>query len=241
VDDKAKRVDPFAQSPFKRLIIGTAPFGFALELLLRVAIVYLFLVAAVRLLGKRMSGQVSNVELAVMLTLGAIVAVPMVSPQRGVVPGLVLLACIVLLQQGVSLLQSRSARGERLIVGRASRLLSDGVLAPAELQHAGISKQQFFSVLRAEGVRQLGELERVYLEAHGCFSVIRRAKPSPGLSILPSEPGSMRDATTPEVAAVCGYCGRPVASASAHGGCENCGHSEWRAPTLGEMRQGAAG
>jgi len=197
--------------------------------MLRVATVYLFLMAAVRLLGKRMSGQVSNVELGVMLTLGAIVAVPMVTPQRGVTTGLSLLICVVAFQQAVSVLQSRSPRVERVVVGRVTRLLADGKLMVDELEHSGISKQQLFSVLRAEGVRQLGELERVYLEAHGCFTVLHRDPPEPGLSILPS-PADQAAQPGADIAPVCGYCGQLSRGGPAPLSCDNCGRSEWQKP-----------
>src|SRR4051812_43129161 len=105
---------------WKRILIGTAPFGFALEVFLRTIVVYLVLVAAVRLLGKRMSGQITNLELGVMMTLGAIVSVPMQSPDRGIVPGLLLLVCVVLLQRGFSEIGTRSSRAERLLLGEAS-------------------------------------------------------------------------------------------------------------------------
>ena len=61
----------------KRLLMGNDPFQFLGEIVIRTVLVYLALMLAVRLLGKRMSGQITNLELAVMIPLGAIVAVPL--------------------------------------------------------------------------------------------------------------------------------------------------------------------
>src|SRR3954471_258439 len=127
---------------WQRMLIGNAPFGFALEVLLRTIVVYLFLLAAVRLLGKRMSGQVTNLELGVMLTLGAIVSVPMELPERGIVPGLFLLCCIVLLQRAFSELEARSQRAARILIGETSLLVCDGVISPRALARAALSQQQ---------------------------------------------------------------------------------------------------
>src|SRR3954447_13091882 len=121
---------------WKRILIGRAPFEFALEVLLRTIVVYLVLVAAVRLLGKRMSGQVTNLELGVMLTLGAIVSVPMQAADRGLVPGLVLLCCIVLLQRAFSQVEACSLPAARVLVGRTSMLVKDGVILAGELKRA---------------------------------------------------------------------------------------------------------
>lgn len=224
-------MDPFQVPAWKRLIIGTAPFGFALELLLRAIVVYLFLTLAVRVLGKRMSGQVTNLELGVMMTLGAIVAVPVELPTRGIVTGLVLLVVIVGLQRGLGELETRSPRAAAALVGRMSPLVRDGVLVPAELERARISQQQLLSVLREQHVRHLGEVERVYLESYGMFSVLRRAKPQPGLSVLPVEPGSASASDRGERARVCSYCGLSAEPPQADGTrCENCGHTRWQAP-----------
>jgi uncharacterized membrane protein YcaP (DUF421 family) len=214
---------------WKRMLIGNAPFGFALEVLLRTAVVYLVLIAAVRLLGKRMSGQVTNLELGVMLTLGAIVSVPMQAAERGIVPGLVLLCSIVLIQRGSSQLEASSLSAARLLIGKPSLLVRDGVLLPRELEHAHLSQQQLFSVLRTQHVRHLGEVERVYLEAFGAFSVLRRTKPVPGLSVLPSPAELAKGSASP--ALVCSYCGHAApGTGQAQGCCSNCSHGEWTAP-----------
>src|SRR5438128_1451394 len=160
-------MDPFQVPIWKRLIIGTAPFGFALELLFRAGVVYVFLTLAVRVLGKRMCGQVTNLELGVMMTLGAIVAVPIELPERGIVTGLVLLAVIVALQRGLGEIETRSARAASALVGPMSPLVKDGVLVPAELKRARISQQQLLSILREQHIRHLGQIERVYLERYG--------------------------------------------------------------------------
>ena len=66
-----------------RILIGTAPTEFLLEVLIRTIIIYLFLLVTLRLMGKRMGGQLTISELAVMLTLGAIVSVAMQIPEKG--------------------------------------------------------------------------------------------------------------------------------------------------------------
>ncbi len=214
---------------WQRVLIGSAPFGFLLEVLLRTAIVYLFLLTAVRLLGKRMSGQVTNLELGVMLLLGAIVSVPMASADRGVVPGLILLCAIVLIQRGFSLIEARSGPAGRLLIGEVSLLVRDGVLVPRELERAHVSQQQLFSVLRIQHVRHLGEVERVYLEAFGAFSVLRREQPSSGLSVLPAPGVKSRD--RPQKPLVCSYCGAAAPRDERTGSCcENCAHAQWTEP-----------
>jgi uncharacterized membrane protein YcaP (DUF421 family) len=75
-----------------RILFGDAPTIFILEVLIRTIITYFVLLVITRWLGKRMSGQVSITEMAIMLTLGAIVSVAMQVPESGI-----LMAALVLL------------------------------------------------------------------------------------------------------------------------------------------------
>jgi uncharacterized membrane protein YcaP (DUF421 family) len=142
---------------------------------------------------------------------------------------LILLCCIVLIQRGSSLLEARSSLAARLMIGKTSVLVRDGVLEPRALERAHVSQQQLFSVLRVQHVRHLGEVERVYLEAFGQFSVLRRPTPSSGLSVLPS-PG-VTTQQRPRASLVCSYCGRAAPNDnSAETRCRNCEHAEWTEP-----------
>jgi uncharacterized membrane protein YcaP (DUF421 family) len=224
-------MNPSADSvgPMRRLLIGHEPWPFLGEIVIRTLIVYLALMLAVRLLGKRMSGQITNLELAVMITLGAIVAVPMETSDRGIFPAVVLLASVLSVQASLSYLGVRSRRLEQVVVGKGGVLVKDGTLLVDHLRKTGLSQQQLFSALRTLKVRQLGEIQRVYLEGHGAFSIVRSVKPKPGLSILPTDDselqGRMRASSECSVCAYCGNTPRGVAA----GQCENCGRQVWQA------------
>jgi uncharacterized membrane protein YcaP (DUF421 family) len=209
------------------LLLGKAPFSFLFELLVRAFVVYVLLLLVLRLLGKRMSGQLTNVELGVMIVLGGIVAVPLEIAERGMLPGLLLLVVVLGVQRGLGYLESRWRRAEAIILGRGSTLVSDGVVQLAALRHARISQQQLFSTLRAAKVRQLGELERVYLETYGFFSLRRRKEPRPGLPVLPDDdPGIAARLVADGTYLVCSYCGLGVLTRPPR--CDNCRHEDFR-------------
>jgi uncharacterized membrane protein YcaP (DUF421 family) len=218
------------------LLLGRAPFGFALEVLGRTLVMYLLLLVAVRFLGKRMSGQVTILELAVMLALGAIVSGAMQVPERGLVLGAALLAWIVFLQFGFSRLTSRVPRAEDTLVGRVTMLVQDGVVQPRELERARVSQQQLFAVLRSQHVLHLGEVERVYLEACGAFSILRRDRPARGLSVLPPSASRALSNMRSSAEQVCAYCGTRAPD-SGSTPCSNCDHRGW----VAAVESGAGG
>src|SRR5256886_2776874 len=133
------RIEPF---DWHRVFIGQAPSAFILETALRSLMIYVVLLVAMRLMGKRTAAQLSLTELAVVVTLGAAVGVPMQVPERGMLPGLVALAVAVLFQRGVNAIGFFSGRVTRLVEGDVAILLRDGVLELRAMKLAGIAREQ---------------------------------------------------------------------------------------------------
>jgi uncharacterized membrane protein YcaP (DUF421 family) len=211
---------------WERILLGDAPAGFLLEVLLRTIIVYMVLLVIVRFLGKRMSGQLTITELAVMLTLGAIMSPPMQDPAKGILVGIMILICAVLFQRGSTWLFFKKARFEEIALGKVSTLVEDGVINIAELEKANISRQQLFAKLRESDVYNLGEIERVYLEACGIFSVYKSQQAGRGLPLYPPEDNDLADKNEDErELRVCVSCGQTTNVYMQR--CTNCDGTEW--------------
>ncbi|MCD8742192.1 DUF421 domain-containing protein [Mucilaginibacter roseus] len=196
-----------------RILFGEAPPVFLLEVLIRSLITYVLLLVIVSWLGKRMSGQLTIMEMAVMFTLGAIVSVPMQTPDRGILQGLILLLCAVGFQRGISYLGFRSHKIENITQGKPSTLVKDGLLDVEQMALNRISRQQLFAVLRGQKIFNLGSVERVYLEACGLMSVYTSSAPQRGLPIYPPDDSPL-------------YNGESSAADKAQGykACINCGN-----------------
>lgn len=229
--------DEIHLSDIKRILIGQAPPEFLIETFFRTIIIYFLLLLIVRWLGKRMSGQLTIMEMAVMLTIGAIVSVPMQVPDRGLFQGLLLLLCTLLFQRGISLIGFRSGKFEDIIHGKTSLLVKDGILQLPQMKEDRISHQQLYEQLRQENILNLGEVERVYLEAEGLFSVFKFEDPKPGLSLLPPDDHDLKSLFKPALSAnnsalsVCTNCG--FVKDETNSACNTCGFDKWtKAVTL---------
>lgn len=215
-------------SDWWRILFGSQPPIFLAEVLIRSIVMYLALLLTLRLMGKRMNGQISITELAVMISLGAVVSLPMQSPQQGVLEGAVLLFLVLVFERGLALLASRSGRLEKVVHGRMCILVNDGILQTSIMNTEQISKNQLFAVLRSKDVTQLGEVERVYLEASGAFSIFSAKTPKPGPSILPQKDRASLEAQDhAEGIDVCCYCGTTQTGPANGDVCQNCHHREW--------------
>ena len=179
---------------WKRIFIGDNPALFLVDIFLRTAIIYAILLLTARLLGKRMAGQLTRTELAVMLTLGGIVSVAMQMPDRGLLQGVGVLACALFFQRGLTLLDWKSPRVETWTQGRVGLLVKDGVLDLAGMRSLRMSREQVFAALRLRKIFNLGRVKRMYFEACGEFSVFTCENEPPGLSTLPPSDEALRQA-----------------------------------------------
>lgn len=214
--------DKIIFTDWHRWLFGPTPAVFMLEVLLRTVIVYLVLLVILRLMGKRMGGQLTISELAVMLSLGAIISLPMQAQEKGVLQGVLVLLCALTFQRGINLLGFKSRQAETLLQGRESLLVKDGVINYTKMQDTKISNQQLFATLRSRNIYNLGEVERVYLEASGLFSIYKFKQPVPGLSLLPAA-----DEGAPEIQhiyqrPVCEHCGQMENEKADPLTCSNC-------------------
>jgi uncharacterized membrane protein YcaP (DUF421 family) len=211
-----------------RILFGQAPPLFLLEVFFRALVTYVLLLVAVRWLGKRMSGQLTIMELAVMLTLGAIVSVPMQAPDRGIVQGLLLLVCAVSFQRGISYLGYRSHKFENILQGKPSLLVKDGLMEIDQMRQDRISRQVLFAQLRQKDIYNLGTVSRVYLEACGLFSIYQSGGCRPGLPLYPPDDAGIIQPATSNISLAdglqaCVACGK-VQSAGKMRPCDHCGH-----------------
>lgn len=213
-------------SDWKRLLFGKAPPEFLIEVILRSIVMYVVLLLTLRLLGKRMNAQLSITDLAVMISLGAIVSLPMQSPERGLLNGAILLLAILAFQRGLGVLSLKSHRADKFVYGRMCTLVKDGILQTRTMRREGITKDQLFAQLRYRHIAHLGQLDRVYLEANGLFSIFRAGTPKPGLSTLPEKDQACLTPQVPKAdVLVCCYCGATTSGNEAEADeCANCHH-----------------
>jgi uncharacterized membrane protein YcaP (DUF421 family) len=228
--------DDIKLSDLYRIIIGNAPLEFLLEVVVRTILTYLILLVVIRLMGKRMSGQLTSTEMAVMLLLGAIVSAPMQMPDRGILQGVLLLFLILFFQQWFTDRMRKNERLEQVLQGELSILVADGELQFQEMNKVNISHEQLFAVLRSQQIYNLGEVKRLYLEVCGEFTTYKQKEPRPGLSILPRMDDGIhkRQTILENNEKVCGYCGHRNPPVKQHNPilCEKCGKEELYNPVL---------
>ncbi|MCE7063328.1 YetF domain-containing protein [Dyadobacter sp. CY343] len=208
---------------WQRIFIGDVPGGFYLEVVFRIFLIYLILMISMRLMGKRMASQLSRNELIGMVSLAAAIGVPLQSPDRGILPIIVIAAIVISVQQLVASLATKSQSLEKVTQGNLTAIIEDGCLNLDKMQQVGITRERAFAQLRSHSIRHLGEVKRLYFEAGGNFTLIKNFDVIPGLPVLPiwdKEYQQQVSETSEQL--VCEDCGKESADGE-HVPCPNCG------------------
>ena len=142
------------------------------EVVLRVAVVYLFLVVVLRLSGKREVGQMSILELIVVLLISEAVQNSMVGDNTTVWAGPIAVLTLLGLDYGLNLLTRRSRVLRNAIEGEPRLLIRDGRLLPKALRDEKLRAEEVETAVRAHGVAGIEDVQEAVLETDGSISVI---------------------------------------------------------------------
>jgi len=179
----------FTPFDFHRIFLGDFPALFLLEIAFRTLIMYSYTVILLRLLGKRGMGQLSMLELAIIISFGSAVGDPMVGADFPIVHGLIAITVIAFFQIGLERFINRSRKVEKIMEGSPNVVVRGGVINWQCMKSDNISKEDLFRALRGKDVQHLGQVKKAFFETSGTVSVFFLApqKVTPGLSLLPDE------------------------------------------------------
>ena len=142
------------------------------EVVLRTAIVYLFVVTALRLSGKREVGQLSVLELVVVLVISDAVQNSMVGENTSVWGGLVAVATLLALDFSLKALTRRSRKLREAVEGEPRLLVRDGRLLEKAIKEEGLEAEEVRAAVRSHGLARLEDVRLAVLETDGSISVI---------------------------------------------------------------------
>src|SRR5258707_12436661 len=117
------------------------------ELVVRAAVVYVFLLALLRLTGKRQVGQLSPFDLVLLLVLSNAVQNSMNAGDNSLLGGLISATTLVALNYLVGLATYRSKRLESVIEGRPQVLIPNGGLFEDVMSRAQLTRHELNAAL----------------------------------------------------------------------------------------------
>ena len=141
------------------------------EKILRPVVVYAFLIAFLRLAGKRELAQLNTFDLIVLLTISNTVQNAIIGTDDTVTGGLIGAATLLVVNHAVVRYVSSHENLERAIEGEEDVLIEDGRVLHERLKGELITVTQLAEAAHKQGFRSLDEVERAILEPGGgmCF------------------------------------------------------------------------
>lgn len=143
------------------------------EKVLRSIVVYGFLLAAFRVVGKRQLGQMTPFDLVVLLVISNVVQNALIGNDNSLGGGLVGATTILVVNALVARVTFGSKRVRRVVEHRPTILVRHGRILRANLARERISPDEFHAALRREGIVTVKGIRYVLLEQDGHFSVLR--------------------------------------------------------------------
>ncbi|MCL5734592.1 MAG: DUF421 domain-containing protein [Actinobacteria bacterium] len=145
------------------------------DIMLRTFVVYIVVLAGLRLAGKREIGQFTPFDLVVILLISNAVQNAMIGPDNTLFGGLVAAVTLLIVNYIVSKLVGKSTRLRGLTLGTPTLLVHDGEVIAQHLKREGVSEDELEMAVREHGIDGVSEVEMAVLEVDGSISVVPKS------------------------------------------------------------------
>ena len=141
---------------------------------IRTILLYIVIILAIRIMGKRQIGELQTSELVVTLLISNIAAIPKQNTEQsllsGIVPILILIVCEII----ISFLMLKRAGFRRIICGKPIVIISDGKINQSEMQRLRMSTEDLSEELRQQGIFNIEDVGFAIVETNGKLSVLKK-------------------------------------------------------------------
>lgn len=214
---------------WSRLLMNEMPISFLLEVIFRVAVMFLLLLVLLRLAGKRGVKQLSVFEMVIIIALGSAVGDPMLYDNVGLLPGIVVIIMVIVLYRIITVLAAKFKPFEQLIEGQPKLIIQDGQFVLDSLNKEHLAQDEFYSQLRLKSVDHLGQIKYAYLETTGDISAFfnENDQVTYGLPIYPELVQKSSAQLHKKSYYSCTFCGHSQYIETSNNACIRCGKDTW--------------
>ena len=146
---------------------------------IRTLILYVLVVIAMRLMGKKQIGQLQPSEFVIALMLYELATFPIQDTAIPLLYGVLPILTLVSLEIAVSILLLKSGRLRSLLEGDEAIIIKHGVLQESVMQKMRYNINDVLEELRSSGITDIREVEYAILETNGNLSIVPKAQKRP--------------------------------------------------------------
>jgi uncharacterized membrane protein YcaP (DUF421 family) len=137
------------------------------QVVLRTAIVYILVLAGLRLAGKREMGELASFDFVMILLLANAVQNAMTGPNTSLMGGVVAAATLLVINYSVSALVHRYPRLRRIILGQRTTLIEQGIPQLDTLEREHIDEDEIMTAAREHDILKISDIRTAWLEVDG--------------------------------------------------------------------------
>ena len=138
----------------------------------RCIILYISVVVAVRIMGKRQLGELQPSELVVTIMLSQFAALPLQDLDIPLIWGILPMFLMVALELLMSFFTMKSMRFRAFCYGRPVILIYQGKVHQKELLRTRVSMEDIMEAMRNNGILAIEDIQMAVLETNGTLSIV---------------------------------------------------------------------
>ena len=144
----------------------------AYDIVVTSVMLYIFIIAAVRVLGVRSISHMNNFDWITIVAIGAISGASIVTPQVSAVHGMLAIGALFAMQWLVTWLAARSEACANLFKENPRILVADGRVDKDLLKHERVTEEEVLAEVRGKGLESFEQVKAVVLESDSTVSVV---------------------------------------------------------------------
>lgn len=142
------------------------------EIIFRAAVIYFFLLAALRLIGRHELGQLSVFDLVLLLIISESISSSITAQDKSLIAGLLSVSTLLVVNVLMSYGKYKSRSFRKLVSGESLKLIQDGKLIEKTMSREMMTRDDVTESLRIKGIERIEDVKLGYLEADGSISAI---------------------------------------------------------------------
>ena len=142
--------------------------------IVRTLILYIFIITALRLMGKRQISDMQPSELVVTLVVSDIASLPMQNTSQPLLSGMIPVMVLVGLEILTSVLMMKSRTVRKLVCGNPVVVIEDGRLLQKQMKRLRMTNSDLMEQLRQQNVFSLNDVQYCIVETNGELSILEK-------------------------------------------------------------------
>ena len=152
--------------------------------LLRTLILYIVIMVAMRIMGKRQVGDMQPSDLVVSLLISEIAAMPIDNIDRPIINGIIAVFLLVFLETALACISLKSGKLRRAVNGAPVIIINRGKVNRASLKRLRITTDELLETLRSQGFFDISTVQYAIIEPNGQLSVLEKSGGSLAVPVI---------------------------------------------------------